>query len=283
MASRFRSYTTFDREYALVVLERFKSDFAEAAKRACVEEDALRYWASGGDEKDIPNDWNAAPYLIAPDNDGGLERPFPQEALALAHRMPLLFGVAHGMAEWVRDVFLTPGSPLHNADHWHLVDAHIGYLWTNVQVGKIGHQRVGEAELVGKLGGCGQWQTATYHFALMQWFGKVPDFLIRLDAPFCTELPNRDFCALVDHELYHCAIKLDEFGSPRMTPDDELIWAMRRHDSEEFLPIVGRYGSSLQCGGSAGIIEASKARPEMTDEQIAEACGTGKHNPFLQP
>ncbi|MBC8134514.1 MAG: hypothetical protein H8F28_01335 [Fibrella sp.] len=273
---KLRIYTEFDRSFALTHLVRAKGDIEKAAKLSNVEPNALRYWESGGNEIATPLAWGEDP---DEDDSDVLERPYPEEAVALPHRTPSLEAPIRGMDGWVKNVFIDRSGPLYNEDHWHLADATIGYFWTNVQNGKPEKMTVGQAELVGKLGG--KWQTASYQFYLRQCFGIVPKFVIRIDSVWAVEADDRGFCALVDHELYHCAVALDEFKVPRRNAEDEFIYCMRRHDSEEFDRIVARYGSELTTGGSAGIIRAAQRRASITDEMIAEACGTGRHNPFI--
>jgi len=275
-----RTYSQFEHDFALIHLEKAGGDFVKAAKLAGVEERALRYWAAGGNETQITDEVIQRGVLEEGWEAEGYERPYPAQPLALLHRTPMLWAPDHHFSEWVRDVYLLPSGPLYNPDHWYLRDAKIGYLWTNAESyrGKD-KQTVAQAELVGgKVGN--QWQTKQYWFQLMGWFGDLPDFVLRFDAPVLAEYSDRDFCAVVDHELYHCAIKLDDFELPRYDRENNFIWSQRPHTSEEFDRVVGRYGSHLAAGGSAEIIAASKQRPEVTDEQIAEACGTGKLNPW---
>ena len=50
---------------------------------------------------------------------------------------------------------------------------------------------------------------------MMQWFGRVPAFLITLAADYCAECSDAEFCALVEHELYH-RLSLAKHYPPRL-------------------------------------------------------------------
>ena len=47
---------------------------------------------------------------------------------------------------------------------------------------------------------------------MRDWFGFVPTYLITIDASFCENTNDRNFCALLDHELYHISVERDEDG-----------------------------------------------------------------------
>ena len=54
---------------------------------------------------------------------------------------------------------------------------------------------------------------------MVEWFGFVPDFLITLSASFCRDHSDVEFCALIEHELYHIAHAKNEFGMPKYSRD----------------------------------------------------------------
>lgn len=62
----------------------------------------------------------------------------------------------------------------------------------------------------------------------------LPFFLITIAKDVWERLDQRKREALVDHELEHCRIDIDEDGDAHLT--------MRGHDIEEFASIVGRHG-----------------------------------------
>jgi hypothetical protein len=68
---------------------------------------------------------------------------------------------------------------------------------------------------------------------MKDWFGCLPDFLVTVDVVSGT-FDDASFCALVEHELYHCAQATDAFGYPKFHRDSgDPIWGIRGHDVEE--------------------------------------------------
>ena len=211
------------------------------------------------------------------------KRPFPPEELCEPASLnpddddydaPIRVAPDHDLEIWVRETFIEPGGPLFNEEHWHLADARIGFLWTNVENHRSQDQRIlGTAELVGRLGN--KWQTARDHFQLLKWFGEVPDFIITLDAPMWAIMDDASACALIEHELYHCSIKFDKDGNPKETPDGDLIFGIRGHDIEQFVSVVERYGA--RASHVERMIEAARRGPTIAQAQIAIACGTCRH------
>lgn len=70
------------------------------------------------------------------------------------------------------------------------------------------------------------------------------DFVIILrkdfwDDPCVTDLQRR---ALLDHELCHASITLDDQGEPLQDERGRTVYRIRRHDLEEFAAIAERYG-----------------------------------------
>lgn len=57
--------------------------------------------------------------------------------------------------------------------------------------------------------------------------------------PCVTDLQRR---ALLDHELCHAAVKLDEHGEPVVDERERTVYRIRKHDLEEFAEIAERYG-----------------------------------------
>lgn len=47
---------------------------------------------------------------------------------------------------------------------------------------------------------------------IRDWFGFVPQYLITVDAAFCEQASDREFCRLIEHELYHIGVECDEDG-----------------------------------------------------------------------
>lgn len=70
------------------------------------------------------------------------------------------------------------------------------------------------------------------------------DFIILLSREFwrdqmVTDVQRR---ALLDHELCHAAMSLDEQGEPKVDERGRVVYRVRKHDLEEFTAIAERYG-----------------------------------------
>lgn len=111
---------------------------------------------------------------------------------------------------------------------------------------------------------------------MYEWYGmNYPDYLITLDASYCAQCSDVDFCALVEHELYHIGHKEDEFNSPKFHKQSGLpVLYIRGHDVEEFVGVVKRYGVGRPEGALAMLVDASKSDPLVGKVDIAHACGT---------
>lgn len=120
----------------------------------------------------------------------------------------------------------------------------------------------------------GGWQKARQEQQMEEWFGRVPSYLITFDAAYCLDCSDADWCALVEHEMYHLAHKLDEFGVPAFTKDGRPKIGIRGHDVEEFVGVVRRYGVGDPGGAIAKLARAAGAPPEVSKANIAGACGT---------
>lgn len=176
---------------------------------------------------------------------------------------------APDIGAWVQDTILTDDGALHNPDHAHLVDADVEFMWASSAFSKKGRTVVGQAEQV--MFRAGGWQKARQEQQMIEWFGRVPSFLITLAADYCAQCSDAEFCALVEHELYHLAQEIDEFGAPKFTKDGFPKIAMRGHDVEEFIGVVRRYGASPEV---ARMVDAAKQSPEVARLDISRACGT---------
>lgn len=171
--------------------------------------------------------------------------------------------------EWIQREILAGTGSIHNPEHAHLVDANIGVLWASSGFGKQGRVVFGQAEqLMFRAGG---WQKARQEQQMRDWFGEVPDYLITLAADYCVQCIDAEFCALVEHELYHIAQATDEHGAPKFTQEGLPKLQMRGHDVEEFVGVVRRYGASEEV---QQLIDAASTPPEVAKINIARACGT---------
>lgn len=176
---------------------------------------------------------------------------------------------AVGIMQWVTDNILSSEGELHNPDHAHLIDADIAFMWAASAFSKKGRTVLGQAEEV--MMRAGGWQKARMEQQMYEWFGHKPDYIITLAADFCSQCSDMEFCALVEHELYHIAQDTDEFGAPKFTRDGQPKLCMRGHDVEEFVGVVRRYGASADV---QEIIDAASQPAEVAKINIARACGT---------
>lgn len=174
--------------------------------------------------------------------------------------------------EWIqREILDTTGS-IHNEEHAHLIDASVGVMWASSSFAKKGRSVLGQAEqLMIRAGG---WQKARQEQQLRDWFGEEPEFLITLAADYCAQCSEAEFCALVEHELYHIAQATDQYGAPKFTQEGLPKLTMRDHDVSEFVSIVERYGVGHPEGDLARMVEAAKKTPSVSRASIANACGT---------
>ncbi len=173
------------------------------------------------------------------------------------------------LRDWVMEVFIREGARLFNPDHAHLAEADLEFMWASAAYRKAGRLVLGQAEQV--MFRAGGWQRARGEQQMGEWFGRVPEFLITLAADYCAICTDAEFCALVEHELYHVAHAVDGFGAPRFTEAGLPKLTLRGHDVEEFVGVVRRYGPSPDV---QRLIEAASCPPEVGATNIARACGT---------
>lgn len=199
-------------------------------------------------------------------------RPAPPEGFVDPELLMLgivLLRPAPEVGDWIQRTVLAGGGPLHNPDHAHLIDADVAFLWASGGFAKQGRVVLGQAEQVMFRGG--GWQKARQEQQMIEWFGRVPAFLITLAADYCAACSDAEFCALVEHELYRIAQELDEFGVPKFRKDGSPKLALRGHDVEEFVGVVRRYGASQDV---RRLVDAANKPAEVGDISIARACGT---------
>ncbi|VFR20237.1 FIG00956635: hypothetical protein [plant metagenome] len=170
---------------------------------------------------------------------------------------------------WIEREIIAPTGALHNPDHAHLQDADLAILWADQALEKAGRIVLGQAEQV--MFRAGGWQKTRQEQQMVEWFGRVPAFLITLAADYCASCSDVEFCALVEHELSHIAQATDEFGAPKFTREGLPKLMIRGHDVEEFIGVVRRYGPSAEV---KRMIEAAKSAPTVARTSVAAACGT---------
>ncbi|WP_298967732.1 putative metallopeptidase [uncultured Methylobacterium sp.] len=203
-----------------------------------------------------------------------LVRPRPPADLLGADGLVTLtpFRPAHDLAEWLRATFIDEDGPLANEDHSHLEDAFLGCLWCANGRSSKGNVVVGQAERQALQGNA--WTKARQEQQLVEWFGRVPDFILTFHADYAEQADDAAFCALIEHELYHCGQERDPYGAPKFRKDGSPALCIRGHDVEEFVGVVRRYGAGSAAGQTQALVEAANAGPTIAAADIAGCCGT---------
>lgn len=193
-------------------------------------------------------------------------RPMPPEDLQVFTR-------ATSVEEWVAAEIFAPTGAIHNPAHEHLIGADIAYLWAPEGFEQKMRRVAGTCEEVTfRAGG---WQKIRQEEQMVGWFGRIPHFLITLDAQYASICGDAEWCALVEHELYHIGQKEDAFGAPRFNHiTGAPMLGIRGHDVEEFVGVVQRYGVGHPGGKLAQLVAAANKRPNVSGYQLATACGT---------
>ena len=203
-----------------------------------------------------------------------MKRPTPPIELHRENEAGL-FTPAPEIVEWIQSVFLNVDHELYNEDHDHLRSASIKALWTNVpnvtkSVGVLASAEQPRPPATG-----GKWAREKYKAQMRWWFGyeaESIDFLLTFFAPEMKDLSDRSFCATIEHELYHCAQAVDEYGEPRFRQSDySPIFTIKDHDFTGFLGVVKRYGA-IERNQKEMVVLAKKI-PEVNDFDISAACG----------
>lgn len=126
-------------------------------------------------------------------------------------------------------------------EHQHLVENEIDLAFVFRQEPKIvgGRQVLGtvyEPKVQGGLRDFFEWM-------MYRLLGRVPRFLVVLDAEYWATCGAWRREILVFHELSHCRQKLDAYGAPRFDMNGLPVYGLVAHDIEEFSAVVRRYGS----------------------------------------
>lgn len=201
-----------------------------------------------------------------------MNRPIPPaQLLELAElsELGIRLQPAPEVWEWLQAEILAETGSIHNPEHAHLIDANIRVLWASSGFTKQGRVVLGQAEQV--MFRAGGWQKARQEQQMREWFGDEPEFLITLAADYCAQCSDAEFCALVEHELYHIAQATDQYGAPKFTQEGLPKLQMRGHDVEEFVGVVRRYGAGEDV---QQLIDAASRPPEVAKINISRACGT---------
>ncbi|VUS67390.1 hypothetical protein SB6424_00661 [Klebsiella pasteurii] len=177
---------------------------------------------------------------------------------------------ASEVSEWVNRQIFSDTSNIHNPDHIHLLDADIAFMWASGAFENKGRYVLGQCEQV--MMRAGGWQKARMEQQMHEWFGRIPKFIITLAADYCEQCNDLEFCALVEHELYHIAQATDDYGAPKYNKETGMpVLKLRGHDVEEFVGVVRRYGASKDV---QEMVDAANRRAEVAHIDVARACGT---------
>lgn len=205
-------------------------------------------------------------------------RPFPPTELIdqAEEEEALRLAPAPDLKEWVIANYLTVDAELYNPDHDHIAellhdnDEFLAFVWAS-QACTVKKQMVlGQCEKV--MFNVGGWRKARQEQQMRDWFGFVPVYLITIDASFCEQTSDREFCALIEHELYHIGVERDD--------DGEIVYSdmtglpkhyLAGHDVEEFIGVVKRHGVSENV---KRLVEVAKQAPFVNDLSITRCCGT---------
>ncbi|MDC5554644.1 putative metallopeptidase [Acinetobacter baumannii] len=205
-------------------------------------------------------------------------RPFPpQELIDKADEEEAIrLAPAPDLMNWVIANFLTIGGPLHNPDHDHIAELihdneeFLAFAWASSACMAKKRMVLGQCEKV--MFNQGGWKKARQEQQMRDWFGYVPVYLITIDASYCDQATDRDFCALIEHELYHIGVERDEDGDPLISEMTGLPkHYLAGHDVEEFVGVVKRWGADESV---KRLIEVAKQAPFVSDVNISKCCGT---------
>ncbi|ENX58773.1 MULTISPECIES: putative metallopeptidase [Acinetobacter] len=205
-------------------------------------------------------------------------RPFPPTELMdkADEEEAIRLAPAPDLMDWVVKNFLTIGGPLHNPDHDHIAELihdcedFIAFAWASSACTAKKRMVLGQCEKV--MFNQGGWRKARQEQQMRDWFGYVPIYLITIDASFCEQATDRDFCALIEHELYHIGVERDENDEPLYSDMTGLPkHYLTGHDVEEFVGVVKRWGASENV---KRLVEVAKQAPFVSDVNISKCCGT---------
>ncbi|MBN6525311.1 hypothetical protein JZM37_13795 [Acinetobacter pittii] len=182
---------------------------------------------------------------------------------------------APDLQNWVVANFLTLGGPLHNPDHDHIAEmlhdneGFLAFAWASSAYSRAKRMVLGQCEKV--MFQQGGWKKARQEQQMRDWFGFVPIYLITIDASFCEKANDSEFCALLEHELYHIGVERHS--------DGEIIYSdhtglpkhyLAGHDVEEFIGVVKRWGANENV---KRLIDVAKNPPFVSDLDISKCCG----------
>ena len=185
---------------------------------------------------------------------------------------PATFAPAPDFGPWLQDTFIQAASPLFNHEHAHLQLATIGVLFTNVAKTRRGRSVLAQAEL-GSPNERDTWKTAEREMLRKEWFGEIPDFLMTIHAPSFAAMDAWSQCAVLEHELYHMAQQVDQYGAPKFSRTTGLpVWRIVGHDVEEFVGVVRRYG--IHSDTLKQLVDVANRGATLQRAKVEGICGT---------
>lgn len=177
-----------------------------------------------------------------------------------------------GLQAWIRETFIDSDGPLFNPDHQHLQSANIGCLWTARPNNRQMRSVIGQAEMPQFQGNA--WTRGRQIQQIIEWFVEEPDFILTFSAHAALGLDDASWCALVEHELYHCAQAVNQYGLPKFNKDGMPVFAIKGHDVEEFIGVIRRYGVGASGESTQMLVQAAQGEPEISRAMMNMACGT---------
>lgn len=203
-----------------------------------------------------------------------MKRPMPPKTLLDINPFDAVsFEPAQELKEWILNTFIDDEGALHNPDHAHISpwdDDLFKVLWASNAFIKADKVVLGQTEKFAPM--AGGWRKLRQEKQMLDWFGCIPDFVITIDAQYASQASDTDFCALIEHELYHLGAKRDEDGNYLISPSTgEYKYYLRPHDVEEFYGVVQRYGASESV---QKMVDLANDGPTIRKANIAHACGT---------
>ncbi len=181
-----------------------------------------------------------------------MSRPMP--LAELIESLWLTLRPAPEVWKWLQAEILADTGSIHNEDHARLIDADIQVMWASSCFEKQGRTVLGQAEQVAFH--AGGWQKARMEQQMRDWFGEVPAFIITLAADYCAQCSDAEFCALVEHELYHLAHATDKYGQPAFTQDGASPRTVPRRSS---FVVTTSKSSSAWFGATARALTCSSS------------------------
>ncbi|WPP68985.1 putative metallopeptidase [Acinetobacter pittii] len=204
-------------------------------------------------------------------------RPFPQpDFIDQAEEEEAIRLIpAPDLKKWVVANYLTISGPLYNPDHDHIAELlhdneeFLACAWASSAYKSKQAMVLGQCEKV--MFNVGGWRKARQEQQMRDWFGFIPTYLITIDATFCDKANDGEFCALLEHELYHIGVERDDDGEMIFSSSTGLPkHYLAGHDVEEFIGVTKRWGASKSV---KRLVEVAKNPPFVSNLDISKCCG----------